>query len=111
MTDSSDGIDEYYDPLTNEEHSELEHRLETHRDRLEAEGYEVTIAEGDEGFFAGVLVIDDEQGRFGFLDESGSIEWVKGNVGGVGALGHAIAQNPGEKLESAVDGLDAVDVE
>jgi hypothetical protein len=110
-----DTLDEYFDPLTNTDRAQLEERLARYRERLDAEGYEATIAEGDGGFFAGVLVIDDERGRVGFLEADGSVSWLTGDLGGVGALGSAVVQNPGDELDSdAGSGLDDsehVDVE
>jgi len=111
MTGNDTPLQAYFDRLSSDDRARLEERMERYRDQLEAQGYEVTIAEGEGGFFAGVLVIDEEKGRFGFLESTGSVSWITGDVGGVGALGAAIAQNPTEKLESEVDGLENVEVE
>jgi hypothetical protein len=113
MTD--DDLDTYFDPLTNSDRAALERRLERHRDRLEAEGYELAIADGEHGLFAGVLVIDRDQGRFGFLEPSGEVAWLGGGLGGIGALGTAVAQNPTDRLEEQLDpdveGLENADIE
>ncbi|AGB16595.1 hypothetical protein Halru_2001 [Halovivax ruber XH-70] len=100
----------YFETLTMSDRADLETRLERYRDQLADQGYEATIAEGEDGFFAGVLVIDDDGGRFGFLEPDGSISWIGGENGGIGALGTAVAQNPTEELEPETDGLDNVDV-
>ncbi|MFC3958629.1 hypothetical protein [Halovivax cerinus] len=101
----------YFEQLTMSDRAELETRLERYRDQLEAQGYEATVAEGENGFFAGVLVIDDEGGRFGFLEPDGSVTWIGGDNEGIGALGTAVAQNPTEELAQDPDGLENVDVE
>jgi len=111
MTDDDAPLGTYFDRLTSDDRAQLEERMERYRDQLEAQGYEVTIAEGGGGFFAGVLVIDDENGRFGFLESTGNVSWIGGNVGGIGALGGAVAQNPSEELRSQVEGLENVDVD
>lgn len=108
MTDDPP-LETYFDPLTPGDRAQLEERMERYRDQLEAEGYDVAIADGEHGFFSGVLVIDDERGRFGFLDDDGSVNWFTGGLGGVGALGSAVVQNPTEELHDP-DG-DAFDVE
>jgi hypothetical protein len=110
MTDDT-SFEQYYDRLTSDQREQLEERLERHREQLEAQGYEVTIAEAEGGFFAGVLVIDDENGRFGFLESTGSVSWISGDVGGIGALGSAVVQNPNERLEQEIEGLENADVE
>jgi hypothetical protein len=110
MTDDTP-LDTYFEQLTAADRAQLEERMERHRDRLESQGYEVAIADGEHGFFAGVLVIDDDAGRFGFLDASGNVNWLTDGATGFGALGNAVVQNPSERLQSQVDGLDNVDVE
>ncbi len=100
----------YFNPLSPNDRRRLERRRDEYRDQLEAQGYDVMIAEGENGLFAGVLVIDDEQGRFGFLEEDGSVSWLGGDQG-IGALGSAVAQTPTEELEQEVEGLEHVDVE
>lgn len=104
-------IGNYFEQLTMSDRAELETRLERYRDQLETQGYEATIAEGENGFFAGVLVIDDEGGRFGFLEADGSVTWIGGDNEGIGALGTAVAQKPTEELAQDPDGLENVDVE
>lgn len=110
MTDSSE-LRKYFRPLTGTDKQTLQRRLEKYREQLEAQGYEVTIAHGENGFFAGVLVIDDQNGRFGFLEADGSVSWLGGGLGGIGALGSAVAQNPTDALEQDIDGLENADVE
>lgn len=110
MTDDQP-IDRYFDRLTEEDRKRLEERLERYREQLEEQGYEATVAEGTNGFFAGVLVIDEAAGRFGFLESNGSVSWISGDVGGIGALGSAVVQNPTEELDGATDDLENVDVE
>ncbi|WP_247729111.1 hypothetical protein [Halovivax limisalsi] len=104
-------LDTYFERLTMQDRAELETRLERYRDQLEAQGYEATVAAGENGFFAGVLVIDDDGGRFGFLEPDGSVSWIGDENGGIGALGTAIAQKPTEELTPDGDGLEGVDVE
>ncbi|MEF8825925.1 MAG: hypothetical protein V5A27_06240 [Halapricum sp.] len=111
MTGSDSPVEENFDPIDEAERKRLEARMERYEDQLNEQGYEVAIAEGGGGFFAGVLVIDDAQGRFGFLEENGSVTWITGNVGGIGALGSAVAQNPSEQLQQEVEGLENADVE
>jgi hypothetical protein len=111
MTGNDTPVETYFNRLSSDDRERLEERMERYRDQLESQGYEVTIAEGQGGFFAGVLVIDDRRGRFGFLESTGNVRWITGDVGGIGALGAAVAQNPSEKLESEVEGLENVDVE
>jgi len=110
MTDSSK-LRKYFKPLTSADRKALERRIEQYGDQLEAQGYEVTIAHGENGFFAGVLVIDESGGRFGFLEPDGSVSWLSGDLGGIGTLGTAVAQNPTEELQQEVDGLEDADVE
>jgi len=110
MTDSSE-LRKYFRPLTSTDEQTLERRLEKYREQLEAQGYEVTIAHGENGFFAGVLVIDDAEGRFGFLEADGSVSWLSGDFGGIGALGSAVVQNPTDELQQEVDGLENADIE
>lgn len=97
MTDDQP-LDTYFEPLTPSDRAQLEERMDQYRDQLEAEGYDVATADGERGFFADVLVIDDERGRFGFLDADGSVRWLTGGLRGVGALGGAVVQNPTEQL-------------
>lgn len=111
MTGNDTPLEAYFNRLSSDDRERLEERMERYRDQLESQGYEVTIAEGESGFFAGVLVIDEGNGRFGFLESTGSVSWITGDAGGIGALGSAVAQNPSEKLESDVEGLENVDVE
>lgn len=85
--------------------------MEAYRSQLESQGFEVAIAEGDQGFFAGVLVIDDDAGRFGFLESDGSVTWLTGDNQGIGALGSAVAQNPTDELDQDVDGLENVEID
>lgn len=110
MTDSSN-IQNYFRPLTSTDKQTLDRRLEQYRDQLEAQGYEATVAHGENGFFAGVLVIDDEHGRYGFLEPDGSVSWLSGDFGGIGALGSAVAQNPTDELQQEIDGLENADIE
>lgn len=110
MTDDS-SFERYYDRLTDSHREQLEERMERYREQLEDRGYEVALAEGEGGFFAGVLVIDDENGRYGFLEDTGSVSWISGDVGGIGALGSAVVQNPNERLDQEIDGLENADVE
>lgn len=111
MTDNDTSLDRYFDRLTEADRERLERRLERYREQLEEQGYEVTIAEGTNGFFAGVLVIDDAAGRFGFLESDGSISWITGDIGGIGALGSAVVQNPTRELEGRSEGLENADLE
>jgi len=111
MTSNDPSLGQYFNPLRHADREQLEERLDRYRDQLEAQGYEVTIAEGEQGFFAGVLVIDDEQGRFGFLEDTGTVNWLTGDVGGIGALGAAIAQRPSETLQTQVEDAKNADIE
>lgn len=111
MSNEQSNLRKYFTPLSQTDKRALERRLETHRDRLQDLGYELAIAEGEHGFFAGVLVIDDENDRFGFLEDDGSITWLTGENQGIGALGKAIAQNPTDELVQDADGLENVDIE
>lgn len=111
MDGNDTSLEAHFNRLKADDRAQLEERMERYRDQLEAQGYELTIAEGEGGFFAGVLVIDEETGRFGFLESTGSVTWITGDLGGIGALGSAVAQNPSEKLESDIDGLENVNVE
>lgn len=111
MSDDGSPLREYFDPLTADQQSSLRARMERYRDQLEDRGYEVAIAEGDGGLFSGVLVIDDERGRAGFLEANGGVTWLDGSAAGLGALGSAIAQNHVEELDSLADLPDGVDVE
>ncbi|MFC6989817.1 hypothetical protein ACFQJD_15935 [Haloplanus sp. GCM10025708] len=112
MTDESSSLDNYFDRLTNEDREQLTERMERYGEQLRDQGFEVALAEAENQFFAGVLVIDDENGRFGFLEADGSVSWIDGGrVGGIGALGSAVAQNPTDALETTVEGLENADVE
>jgi hypothetical protein len=111
MTDDHDNLARYFDRLTDADRAQLEERLARYGPQLEEEGYEVTIAEGQNAFFAGVLVIDDAGGRFGFLEADGSVSWIAGSLGGIGALGSAVVQSPSDELEGTFDGHENVDVE
>lgn len=111
MTELPSSLAKYFQPLTPTDRARLETRLEQYRPQLEDQGYDVAIADGEHGLFAGVLVIDRDDGRFGFLEADGSIAWLTGAVGGIGSLGSAVVQRPTEALENEVDGLDDTDVE
>lgn len=111
MTKHDSNINKYFNPLTQEDRSALEHRIEQYGDQLRDQGYEVSIAEGTNGFFAGVLVIDEDQGRFGFLESDGSVTWLSDGDGGIGSLGSAVVQRPTEELEPDVEGLENADIE
>lgn len=111
MSDDRSPVRTYFDPLTSDQQSGLRARMERYRPQLEDNGYEVAIAEGSGGLFAGVLVIDDERGRAGFLEENGAVTWLDGTTGGLGALGSAIVQNQTDALDPAVDVPDGVDIE
>ncbi|WP_066418072.1 hypothetical protein [Halorubrum aethiopicum] len=110
MTENDPPLDEYFDPLRTEHRTSLRKRMERYREQLEDRGYEVTIAEGTTGLFAGVLVIDEERGRFGFLEEDGSVSWLDGS-GGFGALGSAIVQNHTDEFERQAGAIENADVE
>lgn len=114
MTDDQE-LRTYFDPLTNSDRAALERRRDQYREQLEAEGYELAIAEGEHGLFAGVLVIDEEGGRVGFLQPDGTVAWLSGALDGIGALGPAIAQNPTrqltDELNPDVEGLENADLE
>lgn len=110
MTDDSE-LRKYFKPLSSTDEQTLEHRLEEYREQLEAQGYEAAIASGENGFFAGILVIDEAQGRFGFLEADGSINWLSGGFGGIGALSSAVVQNPTDEFQQEVDGLEHADIE
>ncbi len=109
MTNERSTLGTYFQRLTTTDHRQLEERLERHRDRLEEQGFQLSIAEGEHGFFAGVLVIDDATDRFGFLEDDGTVTWIGGAGGGIGALGSAVAQNPSAELDQQLD--ENVDVE
>ena len=111
MTDVPSPLAKYFRSLTPADRARLEERLEQYRPQLEDQGYDAAIAEGEHGLFAGVLVIDRSDGRFGFLEADGSVTWLTGGAGGIGALGSAVAQRPTEALENEVEGLDHTDVE
>ena len=111
MSEDRSPVRTYFDPLTSDQQSRLRARMQRYRPQLEDNGYEVTIAEGSGGLFAGVLVIDDERGRAGFLEENGSVTWLDGATGGLGALGSAIVQNQTDELDSSIDVPDGVDIE
>ncbi|MFC5280148.1 hypothetical protein ACFPM1_15475 [Halorubrum rubrum] len=106
-----DGVRRYFEPLTTDQRESLRARMERYRDGLEGNGYELALAEGVGGLFAGVLVIDDERGRAGFLETNGAVTWLDGSTGGLGALGSAIAQNHTDALDAAVDVPEGVDIE
>lgn len=108
MTENDPPLDEYFDPLRSEHRTSLRKRMERYREQLEDRGYEVTIAEGTTGLFAGVLVIDEDRGRFGFLEEDGSVSWLDGS-GSIGALGSAVAQNHSEAFKEQTADLDDVE--
>lgn len=110
MTDDTTDLGAYLNELTTSDTEQLERRLERHRDDLERRGYEATIARGDQGYFAGVIVIDDDAGRIGFLEEDGSVNWLTGE-GGIGALSSAVVQRPTEKLDASVDDTDTDQVD
>lgn len=111
MSGKRSKLGEYFNPLTSTDKRSLERRLETYRDQIEDLGYELAIAEGEHGFFAGVLVIDDANDRFGFLEDDGSVSWINGENQDIGALGTAVAQNPTEELQQDIDGLENADIE
>ena len=110
MTKERNDLRTYFNPLTPADKRRLSRRLDEYRDQLEAQGFDVALAEGENGLFAGVLVIDNDQGRFGFLEEDGSINWLGGDQG-IGALGSAIAQNPTGELNQNIEALENVDIE
>lgn len=111
MTDDTPPFGKYFHSLDSATEEQLEERKERYQEQLEQQGYEVTIANGTRGFFAGVLVIDEANGRFGFLEETGSVTWITGQLNDIGSLGSAVAQNPTEELEQSVEGLENADVE
>ena len=111
MTGQHARLTDYFKRLSRTDRRELEERMHRHRERLEAEGYTVTIAEGENGLFAGVLVIDDEKGLFGFLEDDGRVTWLTGQNQGIGALGSAVAQNPTEKLDHEIEGLGDAEID
>lgn len=111
MNDDRATVESYFDPLTATQRSSLRALMERYRAQLEDRGYEVAIAEGTGGLFGGVLVIDDERGRAGFLESNGSVAWIDGSASGLGALGSAITQNHTDALGTAVDFPDGVDVD
>lgn len=99
----SDEFGGYFEPLDEDHRRELERRLEQYGDQLEDQGYELAIANGENGFFAGVLVIDGERGRYGFLEADGTVAWLDADATGLGYLGSAIVQSHGPKLENSID--------
>ncbi|MES3161442.1 MAG: hypothetical protein PPP55_07710 [Halorubrum sp.] len=111
MSDERSTVEAYFDPLTATQRTSLRARMERYRPQLEDRGYEVAVAEGTGGLFGGVLVIDDERGRVGFLESNGSVAWIDGSASGLGALGSAITQNHTEALGSTVEFPDGVDVD
>ena len=111
MSDDRPEMGTHFDPLTSTQRSSLRSRMERYRPQLEDRGYDVAVAEGTGGLFGGVLVIDDDGGRVGFLESNGAVTWLDGSASGLGALGSAIAQNHTEALGSAVDFPDGVDVD
>lgn len=111
MSSDPPNLGKYFNELTSIDKQTLEDRMERYREQLEGQGYQVTIAEGTQGFFAGVLVIDEENGRLGFLEENGSVTWISGSMDSIGGLGSAVLQNPTEELEQEVEGLENADIE
>lgn len=111
MPNKRSDLQKYFNPLTRADKRTLERRLEEYREQLESRGYELSIAEGDQGFFAGVLVIDDDNGRFGFLESDGSVTWLTGENQEIGALGTAVVQNPTDELDQDIDGLENADID
>lgn len=111
MTADPSDLREYFKPLSVSDKTELEQRAETYREQLEAQGYEVAVAESEHGFFAGVLVIDTDAGHYGFLEADGTVAWIRSDPTDVGSLGSAVAQNPTEALQQDADELDNVDIE
>ena len=111
MPNERSKLRKYFNPLTRTDRRVLEKRLEEYRDQLEPQGYELAIAEGNQGFFAGVLVIDDDAGRFGFLEADGSVTWLTADNQGIGALGTAVLQNHTDELDQEVDGLENAEIE
>ncbi|QKY17812.1 hypothetical protein [Halorubrum sp. CBA1229] len=99
----SDDFNGYFEPLDAEDRQELERRMERYREQLEDRGYELALAEGENGFFAGVLVIDEDRGRLGFLEADGTVAWLDADATGLGYLGSAIVQSHGTKLENSID--------
>ena len=93
----------YFEPLDEGQRRELERRLEQYRGQLEDQGYELAIADGENGFFAGVLVIDEARGRYGFLEAEGTVVWLDADATGLGYLGSAIVQSHGPKLENSIE--------
>jgi len=111
MTQDTHDLTAYFRQLTADDREQLESRLQRHRDQLAEQGYDASIAEGEHGLFAGVLVIDEEGDRVGFLEADGTINWLSGDVGGIGALGAAIVQRPSDRLQKQTDGPENVDIE
>lgn len=111
MSRDTPDLGKYFNRLTSVDKQQLEDRMERYRDQLEDQGYQVTTADGSQGFFAGVLVIDEENGRFGFLEENGSVAWITGNLDDVGGLGSAVLQKPTAELKQEVEGLENAEVE
>lgn len=111
MTDEHSKLNAYFNPLTAQDRRQLEERAERHRDRLEQQGFQVSVAQGEHGLFAGVLVIDVSRDRVGFLEDDGTVTWITGTAGGIGALGSAVVQNPSEALNQELDESDHVDVD
>lgn len=99
----NDDFNGYFEPLDAEDRKELKRRMERYRDQLEDQGYELTLAEGGNGFFAGVLVIDEDRGRIGFLEADGTVAWLDADATGLGYLGSAIVQSHGPELENSID--------
>lgn len=110
MTHDTTEIGQYFQRLSTDDRASLDRRKERYRDQLEAQGLEVAVASGDGGFFAGVLVVDPDDKRFGFLEEDGSVSWI-GEADGFGALGSAVVQSHGPRLEQIGDELEGADVE
>ena len=111
MTGNDTDLRKYFNPLSRSDRRELEQRAERHRNRLESEGYEVVVAESEDGFFAGILVIDEMEDRYGFLEPNGTVAWLTADQTGIGSFGDAVTQNPTDELEPDDEGLENVDVE
>lgn len=111
MTDHDEKLNTYFNPLTQDDRSALQQRIEQYGDQLRDQGYQVSLAEGTNGFFAAALVIDEENGRFGFLEADGSVSWLSAGTGGIGSLGSAVVQRPTEELKPDIDGLENADIE
>lgn len=111
MTDTTTPLATYFERLSSTDRSRLRDRMERYRDQIEAQGFELALAEGADGFFAAVLVVDAEQTRYGFLEETGAVTWIGGDASGIGGLSSAVLQSPTDALDQAVDGLENAEVE